>query len=313
MPLLADYAITPDVLDIASYASEEVCGLRLREISEVMRTEGLVRDLRAGEWRGLFASGERSWHRWGKEMVRKLATEGRLISYPPELPFVPSDDQDWCEEALKTDAKQSFTGGIVVTPPIKAAYPSEPLVAGIDRLNSAAWWTRRSPSIRLSRTLADYKEHLEPILRCANSLQFIDPHLDPTKIRYAQFVDLLSVAGPRNSKPTVEIHRVCYEGSGPNRGILAVKDLERDFRSELVAPLQAVGLRVEVFVWDDFHDRYLISNLIGISLPNGFDTTKISNSMTTWNRLGRDQRDDIQREFDPASARHALRGKFSIP
>lgn len=313
MPLLADYAITPDVLDTASYTNEEVCGLRLREISEVMRNEGLVRDLRAGEWRGLFASDGRSWHRWGKEMVRKLAAEGRLVSFLPELPVVPSDDQGWCEEALKTDAKQAFTGGIVVTEPIKTAYPGEPRVERVDRLNRAAWWTRRSPSIRLSRTLGDYKENLGPILRCANSLQFIDPHLDPGKSRYAQFVDLLSVAGGRKPVPTVEIHRVCYEGSGSSRRILDIQDLEQDFRRELAAGLRTMGLRVEVFVWDDFHDRYLISNLIGMLLPNGFDTTTNANDMTTWNRLGRDQRDDIQREFDPVSGRHALRGQFGVP
>ncbi len=312
MPLLADYAITPDVLDIGSYTSEEICGLHLREISQVMRSEGLVRDLRVGEWRGLFASDGRSWHRWGKEMVRKLATEGRLISFSPQLSAVPSDDQDWCEEALLTDAKQPFTGGIVVTEPIKAAYPAEPRVERIDRLSRAAWWSRRSPSVRLPRTLDDYKEHLGPILCCANSLQFIDPHLDPAKGRYAQFADLLSVAGRRSPMPTVEVHRVCYEGSGSGRRILDIQDLEHCFRRELAARLQAVGLRVDVFVWDDFHDRYLISNLIGISLPNGFDTTTNANDMTTWNRLGRDQRDDIQREFDPASRRHTLRGQFSI-
>ena len=47
---------------------------------------------------------------------------------------------------------------------------------------------------------------------------------------------------------------------------------ERRFRDGLSGRLRAAGLQAEVFVWDDFHDRYLISNLVGISLPNGFDT-----------------------------------------
>ena len=250
MPLLADYAITPDVLDIASYNSEEACGLHLREISQVMRNEGLVRDLRDGEWRRLFTADGRSWHRWGKEMVKKLATQGRLVRFPPELPAVPTDDRAWCEEALRTGARQAFTGGIAVTEPIKAAYPAEPCVESIGRLGTAAWWSGRSPSIRLSRTLKDYQEHLEPILRCANSLQFIDPYLDPTKRGYACFVDLLSVAGRRRPKPdAVEIHRVVYEGSGPSRRILDVDELERNFRQTLAAPLQAMGLFMDVFVW----------------------------------------------------------------
>lgn len=58
--------------------------------------------------------------------------------------------------------------------------------------------------------------------------------------------------------------------------------------------------------------RYLVSNLIGISLPNGFDTTA-SPRPTTWSRLGRPDRDDIQREFDKAAGRLVLRGRFRIP
>ena len=314
MPLLADYAITPDVLDTASYTSEEVCGLHLGKLSEVMRSEGLVRDLRDGEWRKLFATDGRSWHRWGKEMVKKLATQGRLIGFPPELRAIPSDDQGWCDEALRTGDRKAFTGGIVVTAPIKAECPDERCVESVDRLERTAWWTARSESVRLSRTLNGYTDNLRPILRCANSLQFIDPYLDPTKHGYACFVDLLSVAGRRRPKPdAVEIHRVVYEGSGPSRRILDVDELERNFRQTLAAPLQAMGLFMDVFVWDDFHDRFLISNLIGISLPNGFDTTTNANDITTWTRLERKDRDDIQREFDPASRRHRLHGQFSIP
>jgi hypothetical protein len=53
-------------------------------------------------------------------------------------------------------------------------------------------------------------------------------------------------------------------------------------------------------VWDEVHDRYLITDLVGISLPYGFGTTKAPNAQTTWTRLGRDDRDSVQREFDPS-------------
>ena len=48
MPLLADYAVTPDVFDVASYSNEEACRASLELIREAMLTEGLVRDLRGG-------------------------------------------------------------------------------------------------------------------------------------------------------------------------------------------------------------------------------------------------------------------------
>jgi hypothetical protein len=61
-----------------------------------------------------------------------------------------------------------------------------------------------------------------------------------------------------------------------------------------------------------FHDRYLITNLVGILIPNGFDVTNNPRDVTTWSRIGRKERDDIQREFDPASNRHRLRHRFTL-
>ena len=305
MALLADYAITPDVFDVTSYSNEEVCRLHLKEIRDVMRTEGVVRDLRAGAWRALLAGEERPWHRRGKELVKKLATQGRLIRSPPELPAVPGDDLAWCQEALASHARLGLTGGIIVTGPIKDAYRSEALVARVDRLEGAAWWRSRSPTIRLQRTSQAYRQHLNLILRCANSIQFIDPHLNPAKDQYQDFADLLAGAGGRTPAPLIEIHIHRRRGADFDQ-------LESDFRYTLGKELQAAGLQADVFVWDRFHDRCLISNLIGILLANGFDTPRHA-ELTTWARMGPRQRDDVQREFDPASGRRHLHHRFRIP
>ena len=313
MPLLADYAITPDVFDATSYSSEEIGRLYLREISRVVRSEGLVRDLRSGKWRELFAEDKRPWHRTGKELVRKLVAQGRLVGSQPALSTDPVSDENWCAEALATHQTQPLMGGIIVTGPVKDTYQSEALVERIDQLDRASWWDPINPSVRLTRSLADYQRQLGPILRCANSLHFIDPHLDPTEDHYEEFGDLLVCAGKRRPAPLIEIHRVCYKGSGPNRTILKVNELERDFRRELGGALQSAGIQADVFIWDHFHDRYLISNLVGILLPNGFDTSHNPKDLTTWTRLGRRERDDIQREFEEASGRHKLYGRFSIP
>ena len=275
MPLLADYAITPDVFDATSYSNDDACAARLETIREAMLTEGLVRDLRDGQWRKLFESGDRAWHRRGTELVKKLATQGRLIQYGPELPNSPHDDQGWCAEALATHTARPFSGGVIVTETVKSVYADEPLVSQIDQLYRAPWWATRSSSVQVARTFADYQKHLDPVLRCSNSILFIDPHLDPAKRGYRDFGALLALSGGRKPAPTIEIHRVCYEGSGSDRWFPMNDDksyFERRFRDELASPLRTAGLRAEVFVWDDFHDRYLISNLVGILLPNGFDT-----------------------------------------
>ena len=313
MPLLADYAITPDVFDTTSYSSEEVCGLHLNTIRQVMMDDGLVRDLRGGEWRKLFASSDRSWHRRAKEIVKKLATRGRLIDIAAARQDAPTNDREWCGEALLGHGQDAMSGGVIVTQAVKEAYANEPLVEQVDRLSRASWWTQRSPSVRVDRKLADFRLNLDPILRCANSIQFVDPHLDPGNPRYSDFVHLLVAAGGRTPAPTVEIHRVGYKGSGRARDILDCDELEHVFRECLAEPLREAELGTEVFVWDDFHDRYVISNLMGISLPNGFDTTTKPHDLTTWNRLGPAERDDVQREFDEASGRHVLRANFMLP
>lgn len=310
MPLLADYALTPDVFDPTSYSSGEVCALHLQAVKEILLTEGLVRDLRDGEWRQLFATNDRTWHSHGKELVKRLATQGRLRLFAPTASPSPMDDGAWCTEALVTHAIEPLSGGIITTALVKAAFEDEPLVARIDRLSSTPWWLSRSPSARLTRTIDDYRKHLDPILRCANSIMFIDPHVDPTRYGYRDFAQLLIRAGERTPPPLLEIHRVCYEGSGRGRAILTAEELEQRFREELAAPLRAAGVKVDVFVWDDFHDRHIISNLIGLVLSNGFDT---GSTQATWARLGRAERDDVQREFDVASGRHALRARFKMP
>lgn len=312
MALLADYAITPDVFDITCHSHEEVCGVRLEALKDVLLSEGLVRDLRNGEWRTLFANDNRPWHRRGKELVRKLAAQGRLRTFAAAGGTAPSTDVEWCSEALAAHAASPLSGGIIVTEMVKGAFAAEPIVGRIDQLPTTPWWASRSSSVRLVRRLPDYLLHLDSVLRCANSIMVIDPHLDPSRAGYRELGNLLRVAGRPDVAPSIEIHRVCYLGSGAARRILAPAEIESSFRGSLEAAMGAAGLKVDVFVWDDFHDRYLISNLVGISVPNGFDTTTNPSDVTTWTRLGRGDRDDIQREFDKASGRHALRHHFTL-
>lgn len=317
MALLADYAITPDVFDVRSYSTGDECEARIDNIRETMLDEGLVRDLRDTAWSLLFlGSGPRPWHPRGRELLKKMKKQGRLLPFSSVLPQRPADDRAWCAEALATDEVRSFRGGVITTRFVKDSYVDDPRVARIDRLSSAPWWSSRSPSVRLQRTLDDYEKHLDLLLRFSSSLRFIDPHLDPGKLRYGSFGKLLQRAGNRVPTPRVQIHRVCYEGSGSRRRLPLTDDptyFRQMFHDALADSLRAAELRAEVFIWPDFHDRYLISNLVGISLQNGFDVSPAPDDSTTWSRLGRDNRDDIQREFDPAARPGELVERFLIP
>lgn len=312
MSLLAEYALIHDIFDSTSYSSEEVGRVYLQSLKDVMLHEALVRNLSDGLWLEVFKDGHRPWHLRGKELLKKIIIQGRLRCSTPYLSPNPSSDHEWCEEALGSHNKMPLNG-IITTSNVADLFPGEQIIGSIDKLPGAPWWAGRSSSIRLNRSLVEYQKNLNIILQCANSIMFIDPHLDLNKSNYQDFIAILTSMAGRIPKPLIEIHRICYTGSGRQMQIITEADWHARFHGVLSGPLMAAGISVEVFIWDDFHDRYLISNLVGISVPNGFDTSTSRGAMTTWTRLGRMDRDDIQREFDPSTKRHQLRVKFSVP
>ncbi len=309
MPLLAEYALTPDVFDVTAYSSEEVCGLHLQTLKEVLLHEGLVRDLRDGTWAKLFLETGRPWHLRGKELLKKLVSQKRLVQASPAGARIPASDPDWCNEALASHGIQPLNG-IVATDATALPHRGTALVSSVGKLANAAWWTARSPSLRLTRTFTDYDTALALVIRHANSMMFVDPHIDPSKSRrYGDLLRILAKLNTRKVKPLVEIHRVAWYGAGTDKSP-KIAQVVAALEPALSATAKASGVSFDVFLWDDFHDRYLVSDLIGISLPNGFGTTTAPNAFTTWTRLGRADRDSVQREFDPAF--RAPRHRFKV-
>jgi hypothetical protein len=309
MALLAEYALTPGVFEVTAYTSEEVCGLHLQTFKDVLLHEGLVRNLRAGEWAKTFDDSSRLWHQRGKELLRKLRTQHRIVVADPAAATTPQTDADWCVEALASHSARPLAG-VIATDATAVPHARNAIVSSVSKLSSAPWWASRSPSLRLGRMLVDYAAALAPVLRHANSLLFVDPFIDPTDHhQYGDLMRLLASLQARTVKPLVEIHRAAWYGGGNDKRP-KVDDVVGALTPEITQVAKTAGLMVDVFLWDDIHDRYLITDLIGISLPYGFGTTKALNAQTTWTRLGRNDRDAVQRDFDPA--RRAPRHRFTV-
>jgi hypothetical protein len=307
--LISEYALTPDVFDETCYGSAEVCGVHLQGLKEILLHEALVRDLRDGEWARLFLGDQRPWHRRGKELLKKLASQRRLLASAPAITATPATDAEWCAEAIASHGVRALTG-VIVSDTLGPAHRGNALVTPISNLAGAAWWAGRSPTIRLGRTLAEYRSALELVVRHANSMMVIDPYIDPADRSFQAIVTVLEGAAGRAPKPLIEIHRVAWLDGQDKRPQNAA--LEGSMRAGLQPAATRSGLSFEVFLWDHFHDRYLISDLVGILVPHGFKTTTAPAALTTWSRLGRPQRDDVQREFDPASERHRLWHRFTV-
>lgn len=310
--MLAEYALIPDIFSCASYSSEEVCRIRIQNIKDVLLHEALVRDLRDGEWSKHISNHISNWPLCVKELLKKLYRDNRLIKSPPGRRCSPQNNHEWCEEALASHDK-SLLNGIITSSSEANNYKEVPEVASIEKLSSAPWWQGRSESVRLNQTVNDYLKHLNLILKHANSIMFIDPHIDPSKPNYKNFYRILVAAKRDKCSPLIEIHRVCYRGSGPSRRVIPNNEWVSIFQNSLSKHLSSINLKAEIFIWDDFHDRYLITNIFGISMPYGFAESRNMAKKTSWTRLSRIDREDVQREFDEPVKCHTLRKRFTIP
>lgn len=307
--MLDEYAITPDTFEADCYSAANLCPIYLQVLKEPLLQEAVVSDLRAGKWSQYLndkaqASG---FDPRAKELLKKL--KNRLRPVAACLPTIPTDSKGWCEEAIQADAANPING-IIVSHALAAQYPAHARVCSVEGIFGAAWWRSSGQSQETHRTTAEYLRLLHRLFQTARSFMFIDPHLDPHERRYAEFLQLL-LACKRSSgpQPRIEVHRVCTIGSGRDAQVLDRPAWEARFRSAWQDPLQAAGLGVDVFIWDDFHDRFLITDLMGLHVGNGFDVSRNPQETVTWSRLSRRTRDDKQREFDEATNRHHLNGR----
>lgn len=287
----------------------------MQGIWEALMERLLIRDLRDGDWHEELKANKLFSPYYAQKLLKQLKLDNRLILAPAALPNVPSTADDWCREALSSNMHAPLVG-ILACPSVKRSFQQEPIVASIAARSTARWWqgyvvNAHPDGPRVSRTIHSYLTHLDAILRCASHIMFIDPHLDPTRHQYRDFLRLLQAAARNASPPpSIEIHRVCYEGSPQNRVIVPNLEWERRFKTHWDAELRAIHVAVEVFIWNDEHDRHVISNLIGLHLGNGLDTTSNPRAKVTWTRMSRLDRDKVQRDFDPAVNGNKLEHRF---
>jgi len=313
--VITEVAINPCVFDKGCYSDPALCKFCMDAVWAALERDAMARNLRDGDWGKFVIAGARSGplETTARHMVKKLATKNRFTAAPPELADEPDDYEKWCEESKLSDSRCELAG-IIVSEAVVAGHTGHAKVKSVEKLNKARWWQDRSLSMRTDRTTAGFLSALGIVLSYSRSLMFVDPYLNPAKGRYSDFISLLAAAKrPVPPQPKIEIHRVMYEGSGPNRTFPAMADFESDFRGRLDQDLKDLGLTVEVFIWDDSHDRYLITDIIGISVSNGFDVNTDSADRNILTRVSLEDKESVMEEYDPSrTTLHTLKHRFSL-
>jgi hypothetical protein len=311
MSLLNELAIMPEVFASDSYSTKDRSEDCLLQLEPILLTEAVLRNISGGHWKNHLLQNLDCCSLAGQKVVKALVPRLRdfeVIEYGD-----PQTSDEWCWAALAGHNKEELDG-IVVGHECANRNGGDGIVCAAERVHEANWWRNRRCSVTLERCTQDYIKQLERLLRFAKSAAFIDPHLDPTVDRYADFHQLLGMCRRRETPLWVSIHRGCYRGSGPDRHSLT----EREAR-EMFEPLAekasraAAKVRLEVSVWEGFHDRFLITDLLGLSVPNGFDIdTRGEKRPTRWTRLSRDDSDSVLRDFDENNPLHGFKFKFLL-
>ncbi len=328
--LFSEYCLTPDIFSTEAYETlnlssledslskeirEERCRTHLQSLERVLDNEcALVRNLWNGTWDQFVNKKVSAKYRGTKAILVNLKRQGRLVGVAGCKGQKPLTELEWCQEAFDSHGQCSVTG--IITPErtkLNSGFQNEPVVGSIESLLSVApgWWGSCKSSIRVRRSLADYRQHLKLLFRYSSSLMFIDPYLNPDKKEHRKFCELLtSIDAERDSNKDIKIEiHVSISEISPDQYRQGFKNLAVQLK-EKSSGFRESRIEIHVFLWDHFHDRHVISNWVGIGLPHGFGID--DRTETTWSRYDRSICDSIEKEFDRNSKKHKLIQDFDI-
>ncbi len=168
-------------------------------------------------------------------------------------------------------------------------------------LFESGWDPSMQNSMRIRRHSSNYIPAIKNLLRASRSVSIIDPYFDPSHPDYSGAKQLIDECNQSNVCTEVNIHRVYHKGRESIRSNDPLfrppdrAEWENLFRNEL--SIYTSALKISVFIWPEFHDRYILTNLMGLSLPYGISTTTDPTEITgttTWSRLSASDNERLQ-------------------
>lgn len=325
--MLYEFAMTPDVFDTTVVDADPTLGVILVQLLRGMCDNGLIANLHRDRWvRHVM---EQRLTRLSSSLRDKVISclntlhdRHRLVRHPRRMQGDPTADSEWLDLALESHRRVPFHGIILTNTLLgECGYMDSTFTALSGALDAPQWQSRRR-SVTLTKCDADYRVALAPILRHAKTLSLVDPYMSCHDSRFVNTVKIcVELLGQRG-------HAVL-----PGRIHIHAGDPETDnYRQESVAdrliaweqylrPLIDTQHphRFKVFLWgshpggETLHDRYILSDQCGISVPAGLDCRAHSTpNSTTWSLLEEEDRRRRLQDVDPASSHFRLLGEREV-
>lgn len=284
--MIGEFAILPKALRQNSYADPDLARMCLQRLYDCIRNEAVARNL-AGKWAESVRS-QSGLHPCAREILEHLAKAGRLVPDQMTFPYAPGCDQDWLHAALDSHRKNPLDL-IVTRGGMQSERPLPAIASDIKELDRSLWSRNSSGTIRVEPSIDGYFRSLSQIAKLSKRLVIIDPFLNPEEPNYRDFPRLLVKLIELNRGLFVEIH---------------VKDKEgKHARMEpFKMALQSIKWsgELQLHVWDKFHDRYVISNLLGVSMQRGLEFGgAMKGELLVWSRLTPEIREQKLKDVDP--------------
>jgi hypothetical protein len=300
--MLSEVSISPSLLFSESYGGDYAHKLGMGALKNALLETALTHNL----WNGSFAS-ETYRHpnisSAGKKLLQTMKNRNRLVEVPPaaDTEQKPSDPISWTAEAVNSHRGGARVSSILACAAVKRAFAEEETVEDLADMQLTDEWTekimRRSWLPPLNAQ--EYLSLMRPVVSNARLLKLVDAYFNPTSPTFADFVGglviLLSQRSQRLAKPVVEFHSAHLS---EDKRLMPEQEI-RDRYAPLSSALADLGLRADVTIWSDLHDRYLLTDLGAYILGNSLTSSNDSDKKNTWARLDQKDSDELNTLYTP--------------
>jgi len=253
--MIKEFALEPDVL---ASSFREFCYF----VEKFGISQGRVISRFPRNWKRLvYAAAQKSLN--GTAELSRI--EIRLDQLPEDALVAfgrPGGDvtQPWLSRAVVEHARQPFAAIIATSNPLSHAdiLLSHELDESDARFNSLG-------QTHINRTAAEIVSCVHPLLCNSRKVKLIDPHFDPTAMRWKRMLGLALNAMGTNAQAgtTLEIHR---------SDRIPTQHITYCFNT-IIPQLRPASIRVLVYVHPDagMHNRFILTDIGGASFNTGLD------------------------------------------
>ena len=323
--MLYEFSMTPDLFDNSIIGSNESLGVILVQLLRGVAENGLLANLHKDRLvRHVSDYRVKSLRPSLRDKVvtclNILSNRHRLVRHPKNTTGDPQNDMEWLDLAWESHQRIPFHGIILSQILLDKCSHTDPALIEFSGILDSARWLSRQRTLTLTKCEADYRSALASILRHAKSLSLVDPWLNTQESRYFDTVRVCSeVMGQRgHARLLGRVHIHAEFGKQKPDGKSLNEYLE-NWGKKLNQLKRQDGHRFKVFLWESLpgserlHDRFILTDQCGISVPGGLDCRTHSRANSTnWNLLDENARILRLNDYDPQISPFSLRGQIEV-